>query len=88
MILLNTIPETVDESWYQVKPMRSLKILMTNPSSALRHSFFNSNVSQIWPTETASDSLKTGLTKKLISHKLTDILPSYKKHWKAYLILI
>ena len=88
MILLNTIPETVDESWYQVKPMRSLKILATNPSSALRHSFFNSNVSEIWPTETVSDSLKTGLTKKLISHKLTDILPSYKKHWKAYLILI
>ena len=29
------------------------------------HAFFNSNVSEIWPTETASDSLKTGVTKKL-----------------------
>ena len=88
MILLNTIPETVDDSWYQVKPMRSLKILATNPSSALRHSFFNSNVSEIWPTETASDSLKTYVTKKLICQELTDILPSCKKHWKAYLILL
>ena len=88
MILLNTIPETVDESWYQVKPMRSLKILVTNPSSALRHSFFNSNVSEIWPTETASDSLKTGVTKKLISQELKDISLSCKKHWKAYLILL
>ena len=31
------------------------------------HEFFNSNVSEIWPNETASDSRKTGVTKKNIS---------------------
>ena len=36
VLLLNTIPETVDGSWYWGKPMRSLKISATNPSSALR----------------------------------------------------
>ena len=51
------------------------------------HEFFNSNVSEIWPTETASDSRKTGVTKK-ISQELKDISPSCKKHWKAYLILL
>ena len=38
-------------------------------------------------TETASDSLRTDITKKLISQELKYILPSCKKHWKAYLIL-
>ena len=52
------------------------------------HGFFNSNVSEILPTETASDSLKTGLTKELISQELKDISPSCKKRWKAYLILV
>ena len=52
------------------------------------HRFFNSNVSEIWPTETASDSLKTGVTKKLISQELKHISLSCKKHWKAYLILL
>ena len=52
------------------------------------HAFFNSNVSEIWPTETASDSLKTCVTKKLICQEVTDISPSSKKHWKAYLILL
>ena len=40
------------------------------------------------PTERASDSLKTDVTKKLISQELKQILPSCKKHWKAYLILL
>ena len=44
------------------------------------HAFFNSNVAEIWLTETASDSLKTGVTKKLISQELTDISASRKKH--------
>ena len=39
------------------------------------HTFFNSNVSGIWLTETASNSLKTGAVKKLISQELTDISP-------------
>ena len=52
------------------------------------YGFFNSNVSEIWLTETASDSLKTGVTQKLISQELKDLSLSCKKHWKAYLILL
>ena len=39
------------------------------------------------PTETASDSLKIDVTKKLISPELKHISSSCKKHWKAYLLL-
>ena len=38
--------------------------------------------------ERASDSLKTDVTKKLISQELKHISPICKKHWKAYLILL
>ena len=57
-------------------------------SLILTHGFLNSNVSEIWPTETASDSHKTGVTKTIISQELKDISSSCKKHWKAYLILL
>ena len=44
VILLNTIPETVDGSLYQGKPMVSLKISPTDPSSALKNAKEISNV--------------------------------------------
>ena len=39
-----------------------------------------------WPTEPGSDSLKTDITKKLISQELKHILRSCEKHWKASLL--
>ena len=44
VILLNTIPETVDGSLYQGKPMVSLKISPTDPSSALKNAKEIANV--------------------------------------------
>ena len=40
-------------------------------------------VSEIWPTETASDSLKNDVTKKSMSQELKHISQSFKKQWKA-----
>ena len=50
--------------------------------------FFHSNFLEILLTERALDSLKPDVTKKIISQELKQISPSYKKQWKAYLILI
>ena len=44
------------------------------------HTFFDSNVSEIWPSESASDSLKIDVTKKIISQELKHISPNGKKH--------
>ena len=46
------------------------------------------NNSEICPVETVLDFLKTDVAKNLISQELKHILPRYKKHWKAYLILL
>ena len=69
---------------YNILFRRSQRYLV----SGAKYRFFNSNVSEIWLTETASDSLKTGVTKKLIFQEPKDISLSCKKHWKAYLILL
>ena len=48
---------------------------------------FFSNFSEIDQLRPALDSLKTDVTKKLISQELKPTLPSRKKYCKAYLIL-
>ena len=52
------------------------------------HHVFHFEFLRNGPTETASDSLKIDVTKKLISPDLKHISPSCKKHWKAYLLLL
>ena len=58
-------------------------LLYTLCTQMFHFEFFWSGL-EIWPTK----FLKTDVTKKKISQELKHILPSCKKHWKAYLILL
>ena len=65
-----------------ILPAVKIKLLIGHFRLCSHVSFWNGL--EVWPTK----FLKTDGTKKIISKELKHILPSCKKHWKAYLILL
>ena len=72
----NLVQNFSEQFWNYYVPKKNVSI----DESFIGHTFFDSNVLEIWPNESASDSLKIDVTKKIISQELKHISPNGKKH--------